>query len=198
MRFDPRNVILTVPDDTLDTSGSLKLVVRAADPDSLIGPLWRTVMQVAPHARRLSIMTGSDLIAADMGRERLGAWFFSGFGLVAVILAVGGVFGMVAYLAESRRREFGIRAALGATTSRLARMAIAAGLIPVAVGTCLGLIAAVWLVKAAESFLMGVSWFSPMNYLTAGLMMLVSAALAGIAAAWRIRMIAPSEALRDA
>lgn len=55
-----------------------------------------------PEAPRVTITTGRDLMARDLGRQRLGAWFFSGFGLVAVVLGVGGVFGLIAYLAESR------------------------------------------------------------------------------------------------
>lgn len=65
-----------------------------------------------------------------------------------------------------------------------------------AVGTVAGLIGAFWLGKTAESFLMGVSWFDPVSYATASLVMLASAGVAGFAAARRVKRIAPCEALR--
>jgi ABC-type antimicrobial peptide transport system permease subunit len=106
------------------------------------------------------------------------------------------VFGLVAYSAESRRRELGIRAALGASPSSLLRMIIAAGVIPVIIGGGFGLIGAMGMGKAAESFLIGVDWFDPLSYLSAGFIMLACAVIASLVAAWRIRRISPSEALR--
>jgi ABC-type antimicrobial peptide transport system permease subunit len=67
---------------------------------------------------------------------------FSGFGLIALLLGAAGVFGLVAYLAESERREFGVRLALGATPGHLVRRGITAGLLPVGVGVTVGLLAA--------------------------------------------------------
>jgi len=197
LRFDPPYVVLAAAAEEAAMSNStLKLVVRTPTPTALVAPLRRTITQVLPDSPRMTITTGREAVAADLARERLGAWFFSGFGLVATGLGIGGVFGMVAYMAEFRRREFGIRAALGATMFRLALMIIIAGLAPVVVGTAAGLLGALWLGKAAESFLIGVSWFDPVSYWMAGLVMLGSATLAGFAAAWRIKRIAPSEALR--
>src|SRR5262249_41849495 len=119
LRFDPRYVVFTPAyRESLAAGGTLRLAVRTSDPASLVEPLRRTISAIAPHATSLSIKTSRELIAADLGRERLGAWFFSGFGLVTTCLGVGSVFGIVGYLAESRRREFGIRAALGATPHR--------------------------------------------------------------------------------
>ena len=92
-----------------------KFVVRTARAGPPVESLLKAVKAAVPDAPQVTITTGRDLIARDLGRQRLGAWFFSGFGLVALVLGAGGVFGLVAYLAESRRREFGVRLTLGAT-----------------------------------------------------------------------------------
>lgn len=64
---------------------------------------------------------------------------FSGFGLAALLLGIGRAFGLVAYLAESQRREFGVRLALGAGLGDLVRHSLAAALQPVSAGVVAGL-----------------------------------------------------------
>jgi hypothetical protein len=197
VRFDPRYVVLQAGSfESLTSTHNLQLVLRTADPEALVQPLKRAIAAAAPDAPKITIMTGREMLAADLGRERLGAWFFTGFGIVATCLGIAGVFGIVAYLAESRRREFGIRAALGASATQLTRLAMRVGLIPVGIGITVGLIGAMWLGKAAESFLIGIHWFDPMSYLTAACLLLLCAATAGLIAGWRVKRIPPSEALR--
>ena len=114
-----------------------RFIVRTDRPELQVEAIRRMVKEVAPDAPRVTILTGHELVARDLGRQRLGAWFFSGFGLIALVLGAGGVFWLVAYLAESRRREFGIRLALGATSGHLVRRGVVAGVVPVAIrGSC--------------------------------------------------------------
>jgi hypothetical protein len=195
MRFDPRLVMLTPP--YLGTPNTLSLVIQTRDPGALAETVRRTVADLVPDAPRLSVVTGRELVAADLGRERLGAWFFSGFGLVAVVLGIGGVFGLISYLAESRRREFGVRIALGATATDVVRFALLAGLVPSAIGAGVGLFGAAWLADAAAAFLIGVSRFDVLSYGAAFALMVTVAAGAGLAAAWRVRRISPMDALRS-
>ena len=131
-----------------------------------------------------------------MGRQRLGAWFFSGFGLTALLLGVGGVFGLVAYLAESRYREFGVRLALGATPRDLVRHGLAAALAPVTLGAAAGLVFAALVARLFTSLLTGLSALDPLTYAGVAVTMLGCAALAGLGAAWRLRRVVPVDALR--
>jgi ABC-type antimicrobial peptide transport system permease subunit len=126
----------------------------------------------------------------------LGAWFFTGFGLTALLLGVGGVFGLVAYLAESRQREFGVRLALGATPRDLVRHGVTAGLVPVSIGVAAGLVAAALMARVFTSWLVGLSALDPATYATVALVMLGCAGLAGLSAAWRLRRTMPSDSLR--
>jgi len=171
-------------------------VIRTSAPDSLIEPIRKTVRSIVPEAPRVVVSTGRDIITRDLGRQRLGAWFFSGFGLVALLLGAGGVFGLVAYLAESRRREFGVRLALGATARDLVWRGMAGGLTPVSIGTATGLLGAAVTARLFVSLLPGLSTLDPLTYAGAGAFVIGVAAITSFAGAWRLRRVMPSEAMR--
>jgi ABC-type antimicrobial peptide transport system permease subunit len=140
--------------------------------------------------------TGREIVGRDVAQQRLGAWAFSGFGLVALLLGISGVFGLVAYLAQTRRREFGVRMALGATLSDVVRTAVTAALGPVAVGVATGLLIGAIVSRVFAGLLVGIDGLDPGTYTGVGLVMLVSATLAALAAALRLRRLTPSDALR--
>lgn len=173
-----------------------RFVIRAVHPDAMVDSMLKVVKATVPDAPSVSVATGREIIARDLGRQRLGAWFFSGFGLAALILGVGGAFGLVAYLAESRRREFGIRLALGATTRDLVRHGLTAALMPVSIGVGGGLLCAAWLSRVFTSLLTGLSALDAVTYAVVGTTMLCSAASAALAAAWRLRRMTPADVLR--
>jgi len=174
-----------------DTGMISNFVIRTDHPEMVAGIVRRTIKGEVVQAA-----TGREVIARDIGRQRLGAWFFSGFGLAALLLGVGGTFGLVAYLAESRRREFGIRLALGPDISHLVRRGPAAALPPVSAGVAAGLILAGIVSQGFEAFLVGISALDPVAYLLVAVAMLSCAAIAALAAAWRLRRTNPSDALR--
>jgi hypothetical protein len=171
-------------------------VVRTSRPETMVEPIRRLAANMVPDAHRVAIMTGREILARDLGRQRLGAWFFSGFGIIALILGAGGVFGLVGYLAESRRREFGVRMALGATARDLMRHGVAAGLIPVGVGAATGLVVAAIVSRLFVTALPGLSTLDPLTYAGVGLLMVACAAGAALTGAWRLHNVAPADALR--
>jgi predicted permease len=173
-----------------------KFIVRTLRAGPPVDSLLKTVKALVPDAPRVSITTGRDLVARDLGRQRLGAWFFSGFGLVALVLGAGGVFGLVAYLAESRQREFGVRLTLGATDRDLIWRGLAAGLTPVATGTVSGLVLAAIVTRVSVSVLPGLRALDSPTYAAVAVLMISCAAGAGLTAAWRLRRLSPAEALR--
>ena len=170
--------------------------LRAAHPDAIASGVTKAVKAAVPDAASIQVLTGRDIVAQDLGRERAGAWFFSGFGLVALVLGVGSVFGLVAYLAESRRREFGVRLALGATASRLVRHGVRAAMVPVTIGVAIGLLLAAFVAQLFTSVLVGVEGLDPLAYAVIAVTMIGGATLAAVGAAWRLRRIAPMDALR--
>ena len=167
-------------------------VVRTERPVLVAGHIRRTI-----QGQVVNVATGHELVARDLGRQRLGAWFFSGFGLAALLLGIGGVFGLVAYLAESRRREFGVRLALGATMGHLVRQGLMAALVPVSAGVVSGLFFAGMVSRLFTSLLAGISTLDFVTYLGVAVTTLGCATMAALAAAWRLRRTNPSEALRS-
>ncbi len=67
-----------------------------------------------------AVMTGLQLVQSDLGREHVAAWLFSGFGVIAVALAIGSVFGLVIYAMQLNRRPYALMLALGATSGSYA------------------------------------------------------------------------------
>jgi len=146
--------------------------------------------------RVVRVATGREIVGRDIAQQRLGAWAFSGFGLVALVLGTGGVFGLVAYLAQARQREFGVHMALGATLSDVVRHAVTAALGPVAVGVVAGLLIGAVVSRVFVALLVGIDGLDPATYAGVGLVMLVPATLAALAAARQLRRLTPSDALR--
>lgn len=167
------------------------LVIRTDHPEMVAGIVRQTI-----KGEVVQVATGREGIARDIGRQRLGARFFSGFGLAALLLGIGGAFGLVAYLAESRRREFGIRLALGANMTHLVRRGLAAALKPVSAGVAAGLLFAGIVSRVFEAFLVGISPLDAITYLLVTVTMLSCATIAALAASWRLRRTNPSDALR--
>lgn len=170
---------------------SSNLVLQTDDPRGVVAAVQKVLA-----GRVVRVTTGREIVGRDIAKQRLGAWVFSGFGLVALILGIGGVFGLVAYLAQARRREFGLRMALGATMSDVVRNAVIAALGPVAVGVTAGLVIGAIVSRVFASLLVGIDGLDPATYAGVGLVMIVPATLAALAAAWRLRLLTPSDALR--
>jgi len=178
------------------SGGEHHFAVRAAHPDALVEPIRKAIKEVEPDTPWVKVTTGSEIVARDLGRQRLGAWFFSGFGLTALILGIFGVFGLTAYLAESRFREFGVRLALGATPRDLVRHGLAAALVPVSLGIAAGSVAAAMVARLFTSLLTGLSALDPLTYVAVASTMLGCAVVAVLGGAWRLRGMAPVDALR--
>jgi predicted lysophospholipase L1 biosynthesis ABC-type transport system permease subunit len=192
--------LVTASPSRLNANGvGLWLTLRTSgDASGVIRPVQRVVSEHFPKAARLEVHTGRDLVAADLGDARTGAWFFSGFGLIALALGVGGVFGLVAYVVESRRREFGVRMALGAMSRDLIQRVVGAALGPVLLGAAIGLGAAAVLARAIRAIIVGVALIDPAAYGSSAIVMVLAAGVSALMAAWRLRRSSPSDALRQA
>jgi putative ABC transport system permease protein len=174
-----------------------RYILRVTRADAAVANDIRlAVARIVPDAPPPQVSTGAEVVAHDLGRQRLGAWFFSGFGLVALTVGVGSVFGLVAYLAESRRHECGVRLALGATPSDLLRLGLSVALIPVGAGLAGGALLAVMVSRVFTSLLVGVSALDGLTYVTVVGTILMAAVAAALTAAWRLRRVMPAEALR--
>jgi predicted permease len=168
-----------------------RFVIRTDQPDRVARLLPDLV-----GGKGVVATTGRELIAKDIGRQRLGAWFFSLFGVTALILATGGTYGLVAYVAQSRRHEFGVRIALGADRMDVLSAGLSVGVVPLGVGLAGGLVAGALVARVFSHQLVGVSYLDPTTYGLVGAITVLSSFGAGTLAAWRLRAIEPAEALR--
>jgi predicted permease len=175
---------------------AVPLVIRTSLPDELAADVNRIAGEIGSEVIGMDIATGRDVVNRDLGRQRLGAWFFTASGFVALAIGLCGVFGLVVYLLESRRREFGVRLALGATSGDLGRTVMWFGLEPVLAGTFVGLVGASMLVRTAASLLLGDTAMNPLVYLAAGLLVISSASVAAAVGVARVRRLSLVEVLR--
>ncbi len=127
---------------------------------------------------------------------RMTVLLFASFGIVAMVLASIGLYGLVAFSVSQRTREVGIRIALGARASQVIKMVFKEGMVLVAVGVVVGLVFAGLITRPMASLLMGVSSTDPVTFASVALLLLAVSALAAYIPARRIAKADPMTALR--
>jgi predicted permease len=197
LRQLPQTAIVSIrPRDDFHQAATSIAIGTAVDASILLNDVQKTARRILPNAASLDAHTGRNLVAKDLGRERIGAWFFAGFSLVTIALALISVFGVAAYVLESRRRELGVRMALGASSGRVVARVILTVWVPVAIGTAAGVLVALGSVHLLESFLLGVGPRDVLSFAGSAFVTLVAAATSGLIAARKIWRVSPLEALR--
>jgi ABC-type antimicrobial peptide transport system permease subunit len=116
---------------------------------------------------------------------------------MALILGVVGLYGVLAYTVAQRRREVGIRIALGAEPGSVKRMFVVHGLSLAGIGVVIGLAAAAGLSRLMSSVLFGVKPFDPLTYGVTAILLIVAACVASYLPARRAAMVDPIETLRS-
>jgi len=131
------------------------------DPSSLANALRREVAALDPELPLYDVQTLEERVASSVAGRRAAVTLAGGFGLVALLLATLGIYGVLAYQVTQRTREIGIRMALGSESGRVFRLIVGEGAALLAVGLLIGLAGLVAVRKALESELYGVSPFEP-------------------------------------
>ncbi len=128
---------------------------------------------------------------------RMAAALFGLFGALSLILAVIGVYGVMAYVVLQRTTEIGVRMALGARTADVLRMVVGQSMQVTAIGVLLGTAVALALTRLVANLLFDVSPHDPTTYLTVTGVLAGTALLAASIPAWRAASIDPATALRQ-
>jgi len=136
-------------------------------------------------------------IHQSLMRDRLMAALAGAFGLLAAVLAILGLYGVIAYMVERRRNEIGVRIALGATRGRVVGLVLREAILLVAGGLAIGLALAVWVGQTAASLIYGLKPRDPLTLASAILLLAIVALVASYGPAWRASRLQPMDALRE-
>jgi predicted permease len=181
---------------TLD-SGSVMHVRTRMDPRSIIEPVRRAVAALDPALPIVEIHTMEEEVDASVASERLTAMLAAVFGAVAALLAGAGIYGLLAYAVAQRRRDIGIRMALGAEPGAIGRMIGTQALGMVAIGAAAGIAGALVAGRWIQSLLYQVA---PSDALSLGLgaafVIAISLAASAIPAR-RAARVEPASTLRE-
>ena len=173
------------------------LTVRTAgDPLSVVAPVRQAVTSVERELPISDVMTMAQRMANSTSRTRFIAVLLASFAGLALVLAVTGLYGLIAYSVAQRTREIGIRMALGARSSQVLRLTLCQGLRLVVIGTAVGVAAALALTRLMQSLLYEVSAADPLTFAAVALLLALAALLACYIPARRAARIDPMVALR--
>ena len=177
--------------------GEMTVYLRTSiDPEQLMLLVRRKVQRLDPNVPVYAMRTVDEQIDQSLRTERLVASLSSVFGLLATVLAVVGLYGVMAYTVERRTREIGIRMALGALQGNVLWLVMKEVVLLVAGGIALGVPAALLLTNLVRNQLYGIPPHDPVTLLLAVLGLATVAALAGFVPALRASRVDPTCALR--
>lgn len=178
--------------------GSLSLIVRSqrTGSEGLMNDIRQSVWAIDGTAPVTRVSTLKSIYDRSMARTSFTLTLLGISGGMALLLAVVGVYAVISYTVAQRRKEIGIRVALGANNSELTRMFLARGLLWSGIGASVGLVAAAVLSQLMSKLLFEISPLDPATYLGAAGSTLLAAAIASYLPARRVTQVDPIEALR--
>jgi predicted permease len=185
-----------------DRLGTTMLVRTEGAPENLIPAVRRTIQSLDQTIVTTEVRTLTDTYAPILYFYRLFGLLVGACGLLAILLAVIGIYGVVAYAVSRRTREIGIRMALGADKKKILRLVMRQGMILVGYGLGAGLLLALALTRVLANsifpipILNGVSASDPLTFISIALLLMVVALLACWLPARRATKVDPMIALR--
>ena len=179
-------------------SPTVRLVVRTSeDPDPVARELIHVAESVDPQMTLSNLVSFREIVNRTLLVERLVAQVSSAFGVLALLIAGVGLYGVLAYGVARRRREIGLRIAVGARPAMVERMLLKESLIPVVGGVALGIPVAIVITRLAASLLYGLSPYDPVSIGLALTVLMLTAIAAAYLPARSAARIQPVHALRE-
>jgi putative ABC transport system permease protein len=176
---------------------SMSMVLRGAiDPEMLAGPARDVLRRLDPGVAMYDMRSMTERLHQSMWARRAYSWLFGAFAVVALALAAAGVYGVISYAVSRRTHEIGIRMALGARPDQVVRAVLGSGMVLVAAGAAIGLVATLIAARLLEALLFGVSSRDPWIYAAMILGVAGVSFVANIVPARRAAAVDPMNALR--
>ena len=175
----------------------MSLVVRASgDPLGLTPSVRTAVWSIDKDQAITRIASMDQLLARSEADRRFASTLFEVFGVVALLLATTGVYGVLAGSVTERTREIGVRVALGASRADILGVVVREGLMVTGIGIALGLAGAAAASQALVTLLFGVSRLDPVTYGGVVAILIGASAVACSVPAWRAVHVDPATTLR--
>jgi len=180
-----------------DYSGTVTLVARTrGDPRQVLAALRAEVQKLDPSISVYAAKTLKEHMGTSLFPARMAAMALGSFGVLALILAAVGIYGVMSHVVAERTREIGLRMALGAQLSDVQKLILRQGMVLAAIGSVCGLVIAFGGAHMMKSMLYGVSSSDPITFTSVALLLLGIALLACWIPARRASRVEPMIALR--
>jgi putative ABC transport system permease protein len=181
-----------------DRRPAMAVVLRTTgDPDSMIASVRRTVASVDPRVPVYGVQPMTEYLGQQTEQPRLSALLMTGFGALAGLVAIIGLYGVLAYIVSQRTREIGVRLALGARRTDIVRQVVRSGLGLAVMGLVVGLGAAIGAMRWLTALLYQVSPTDGATFTWVAAGLLVTALVASLLPARRASRVDPLVALRS-
>jgi putative ABC transport system permease protein len=177
------------------TQDRMAIVVRGNGPN-LAGAAREAIREVDPDQPLYDVRPMKEVVERTLSARWLSTVLIGAFAAMALLLAGIGLYGVVAYLTEQRRREFGIRIAIGASASQILAMVVKQGFTRVAAGLALGLALSFGVTRFLAALLHGVAPLDFVTYALAAFVLMAVMLIATMVPAWRAARTDPTLALR--
>ena len=185
-----------LPHQKIPTSGMTLVARTSVNPHDFIGAVRREVAQLDPDLPVSEVATMEEVVAESIWQPRLYAMLFAVFASGALLLALIGIYGVMAFLVQTRTHEIGVRMALGATARDVFKLIVGRGMKLTAVGVLIGVAGAIALTRLMQSLLFNTSVTDPFTFVLISLLLSLAAFLACYIPARRAAKVDPLVALR--
>ena len=178
--------------------GTVTFAIRSdrAGTESFLNQVRQAVWSVNASLPVAAVETMQEVYDRSLARTSFTLVMLAIAGAMALVLGVVGIYGVIAYSVSQRRREIGIRVALGAEQGALQRMFVRYALSLAGIGVLIGLVAAAGLMRLMTSLLFGISPLDPVTYAVVPVVLVTAAVLASYLPARRAALVDPVESLR--
>jgi putative ABC transport system permease protein len=193
---DPFGMVLYEPLAQAPSPLSSIVLRTEGDPALFAASARQAILETAPQIKIANIRPLGEVLDSTLGQEKMMALLSGAFGLLALVLASVGLYGAIAYGAERRTQEIGIRLALGASRGEVAGLLLREVGLVLTIGLALGGAATVALGQSVKALLFGVTPHDPAMLLGAAALLSAVALVAGYLPARRAARLDPLEALR--
>lgn len=178
--------------------GSMQIALRTTvEPESVVASVRSRIADFDADLPLYAVSTMTDLMASSYAGPRVTTNLLGVFGLIALVLAAVGIYGVISYSVAGRTREIGVRVALGAERGEITRLILGEGIRPVAAGVAIGLALAWFATRLVEAMLYQVEPTDAATFATVPLLLIAVGFAASLLPARRATRIAPTEALRE-